>query len=84
MWADRGMVDPHDAGKIGTYERYRDARRHYTESGRSADKDEMTHHAKMYLSEAMGTFRDIWKDADPEMKTNMKAQVAALAKELGI
>lgn len=86
MWASEPMLDPRDSDGIhrGTYDKYRDARRHYTETGKSADKDEMSHHAKMYMTEAMGTFRDIWKDADPEMKTSMKTQVAALAKELGI
>lgn len=86
VWSERSMVDPgdYDGMHRGTYDKYRDARRHYTETGKPADKDEMSHHAKMYMTEAMGTFRDIWKDADPEMKTSMKTQVAALAKELGI
>lgn len=67
-----------------SYGRYRDARRHYTETGKPADKDEMSSHAKTYMAEAMSTFRDIWKDADPEMKTKMKGEIGALAKELGI
>ena len=44
----------------------------------------MSHHAKEYMSEAMGTMREIWKDADPEMKAKMKTEVSALAKELGL
>lgn len=90
MWEGYDAPDGYRDGSTGmdrrggTYDRYRDARRHYTESGKPADKDEMTHHAKMYMTEALGTFRDIWKDADPDMKASMKTQVAALAKELGI
>lgn len=85
MWDEDGRrMDTDRSTDNSTYGKYRDSRRHYHESGSQSDKDEMSHHAKEYVTEAMATMRDIWKDADPEMKIKMKTELSALAKELGV
>lgn len=67
-----------------SYGRYRDSRRHYHESRSQADKEEMSHHAKEYLAESVSTMREIWADADPDMKKKMKEELSGLCKELGM
>lgn len=67
-----------------SYGRYRDSRRHYHESRSQADKEEMSHHAKEYLAESISTMREIWADADPDMKKKMKEELSGLCKELGM
>lgn len=78
---DGYRVEGQDSGMYG---RYREAKRHYTESKSPADKDAMSHSARMYLGESIETMRDIWKDADPELKKKMKEDLGALYKELAM
>lgn len=61
-----------------SYVRYRDAMRHYTDSHSKQDRDEADMRAKEHMAEAMDTFRDIWKDADPELRKKMKADLTNL------
>lgn len=75
---------PEAVGAISAYDRYRDAKRHYTETGKSSDREQMSHHARMSVTEAMETMRDIWKEADPELKTKMKTEMGTLVKEFGV
>lgn len=75
-----GYSDEHESA----YDRYRDSRRHYHSSRSQSDKEEMTHQAKAYLAESVSTMREIWADADPEMKKKMKEDLTMLCKEMGI
>ena len=75
-----GYSDEHGSA----YGRYRDSRRHYHDSRSQSDKEEMTHQAKAYLAESVSTMREIWADADPEMKKKMKEDLTMLCKEIGI
>lgn len=64
------------------YDRYAEARRHYTMSHTQKDKDDMEMHANQHVAEAMASMREIWKHAEPEMKTRMKTDLTNLINEL--
>ena len=66
------------------YNDYRVLRKHYTETGSKADKDEMSMKAQEHLADTMMTVRDIWKNADPDMKTKMKKDFQGLMSEMNM
>lgn len=64
------------------WDRYQEAKRHYHETGSKQDKDEMSESAKEHLDETFDTMKDIWKEADPQMKQRMKADLQVLMNDL--
>lgn len=64
------------------YKEYLDARRHYTESKSPRDKEEMEMHANEHLMDAMGTIREIYKSAEPDLRKRMKADLTKLVGEM--
>lgn len=65
-----------------SYENYRMARRHYTATKSEADKMEMNEHANKHLTETVSSLREIWDNADPEMKRRMKSDLQNLTAEM--
>lgn len=76
-----GMNNGRTGYTMTPYDRYQDARRHYTETHSQEDKQQMDEHAKEHLDASITSFKDIWKDADPEMKRRMKANLSSLVNE---
>lgn len=77
------MIRSQTGDKMTTsYGRYKNARKHYTETGSRKDKEEMDEHATHHLTETAETLRDIWKNADPDMKRKMKSELSALMNEM--
>lgn len=64
------------------YYKYRMARKHYTETKSMTDKEEMDSHANMHMNEAISTMKDIWREADPNLRKQMKAQLAAMMNDM--
>lgn len=62
--------------------RYRMARRHYTETRSPAEKKKMEEHAEHHMNEAISTFKEIWKEADPELRQKMKTDLTKLMGEM--
>lgn len=58
-----------------TYDRYHDARRHYTSTMKPQDKQEMDAQATEYLKETLEAMEDIWDAADPTLRQDMKAKL---------
>lgn len=77
--ADPEMRD-HDHSR--TYNEYRRAKRHYTETKSQTDKQEMDDRGMRHVHEAIASFKDIWKDADPTMRANMKSAMTALVNDM--
>lgn len=75
-----GYTDDHTA--YSPYERYKDARRHYTETRTPEDKRRMEQHADEHIHKATESIKDIWRDADPEMKARLKSQMTKLVNEM--
>lgn len=80
------MGYPSDHG--ATYGRfmhdYKNSKRYYTETKDPNEREKMDRHAKDHISETVGTFREIWEDADPELKRDMKGQLSKLVAEMQI
>ena len=66
------------------YNDYKRAKRHYTESKNVMDKQVMDEHAMKHMNQAMDSFREIWKDADPTMRKRMKTDLTALVGEMPV
>lgn len=62
--------------------RYRQARRHYTETKSPEKKREMEEHAEHHMNEAIATFKEIWREADPELRQKMKTDLTKLMGEM--
>lgn len=60
------------------YDNYQDARRHYTETHNKEDKEKMDRHATEHIADTVVTIKEIWNQADPEMKKRMKQDLNSL------
>lgn len=70
-------------GRYGqAYNDYQMARRHYTDSKSVEDKEMMDLHASEHVNDAMMTIREIYRNADPELKKRFKAELSGLVSEM--
>ena len=65
-----------------SYNEYRDAKRHYTESHSMTDKNEMDQHAREHVDSMISSMREIWEEADPELRRRMKDDMTRLLNEM--
>lgn len=76
-------VGNHGGSRRGeTYDRYRDNRRHYTDTKDLESKKKMDESMKEYMDDAMDSMKEMWKDADPQLKQSMKAELTKLVQQL--
>lgn len=54
------------------YYGYHEAKMSYDRTGSSSDKERMDKHRKMYVSETLSKLGEIWNDADPVLKREIK------------
>lgn len=47
-----------------------------------SDRMEMSTSAKMHIEETIATLRDMWHDADPDLREKMKKDFSALLQEM--
>lgn len=76
------MKESYDARYGKPFMDYRKAKKHYTQSNSPGDKSEMTAHANEHISDMINSAREIWKDADPEQRKQMKASLSGLLGEM--
>ena len=75
--------DPEDDPRQSReYNEYKRAKRHYSETKSPEDKRKMDEHAMKHVNQAMDSFREMWKDADPNMRKRMKADLTTLVGEM--
>lgn len=73
----------HSGSRRGeTYDRYRDNRRHYTETKDAVSKRKMDESMKEYVGDAIDSFKEMWKDADPQLRQTMKTDLTKLVQQL--
>lgn len=77
-------MDPETEEYGRHYSRYRQARRHYTETKDAHDKTEMDKHAMEHFGKALRTFREIWGDVQPDMRKKMKMDLEKLVGEMNV
>lgn len=75
--------DPDDDPKQSReYNEYKRAKRHYSETKSPEDKQKMDEHAMKHVNQTMDSFREMWRDADPNMRKRMKADLTTLVGEM--
>ena len=79
-WGDD--VDGERHGRA--FDMYRRDKRHYTKTHSEVDRQGMRDHASEHMSETMATIREIWDDADPELRKRMKADMTKLTSEMTV
>lgn len=67
-----------------SYDRYKDARRHYHETRNENDKMVMNHHAQEHVDETVESIRDMWDTADTDTKRKMKGSLSKLVAEMAV
>lgn len=64
-----------------SYGEYEDARRHYTETRSPEDKRHMNEKAMEHVDNSMMTLREVWRNADPDVKKQVSSAISSLASE---
>ena len=64
------------------YNEYKTMRRHYTESHSQDDKAMMDRHANEHINTIVETVKDIWNDADPNLRQQMRDKMTNLLNEM--
>lgn len=68
----------------GNEDSWSDARKHYTKTGSSEDKERMEERGKEHVEKAIISMRDIWSEASPELKRAMKTELSTLVDNMTI
>lgn len=66
------------------YDSWSDARKHYTKTGSSEDKERMEERGKEHVEKAIISMRNIWSEASPELKRAMKTELSTLVDNMTI
>lgn len=80
MIPDYMMDDTHG----NHFDDYKMAKRHYTESKDPNEKMKMDHFAKAHTDEVVDSFKEMWDDASPETKKDMKGKLSKLVAEMQV
>lgn len=64
------------------YKEWKMSKRHYTETKADGDRKEMSEHAKEHMADTVMTVKEIWMDAEPELRDKMKKDLTALLNEM--
>lgn len=84
-WARPGKEDMDYDERYGKpFNEFRKAKRHYTKTHAPEDKEMMKEHANEHMMETMTTIREIYDNADPELKKRMKADLSKLVGEMTV
>lgn len=78
MMRDDDWYDDDDMEYGRSFDRFRKAKRHYTRTHSEEDKQKMKEASNKHMMETMGTIREMWDDADPDLRKRMKADLTNL------
>lgn len=82
-WRDGMMYDGREGSRHGkAYDDYKMQRRHYTESKDAESKRRMEESMKEYTEDVMENMKEMWKDADPQLRQTMKADLTKMIQQL--
>ena len=79
---DRDEWGDDDPRHSEAFNRFRKAKRYYTKSHSEEDKQKMKDASNEHMMETMSTIREMWDDADPDLRTRMKADLTNLVTNL--
>ena len=78
----RPMTENWDPQYGESYNKYKDALRHYHETGQKEDMEEMDAHAAEHVKSAIRSFREIYKSASPTTQKKLKEDLTKLVGEM--
>ena len=84
---DRMMSDEdeeYDDRHGRAFNKFRKTKRHYHETHSDADRKQMKDYANEHLMETIGTLKEIWEDADPDLRKRMKTDLTKLTAEMTV
>lgn len=61
---------------------WRRAKRHYTQTHSEQDRERMRQSTTEHMADTMATLREMWDDADPDLRKRMKADLTKLTQEM--
>lgn len=64
------------------YNAYKKAKRHYSESHSDTDKQLMSEHANEHMETMMESIKEMWRDADPQLRQKIRENMNRLTNEL--
>ena len=64
------------------YDRYKDQKKHYTETRDEHSHHEMNEHIKESARDSLAAMKDMWSDASPEVKQTMRNGMETLLNEM--
>lgn len=64
------------------WEEYQEARRHYHDTKDPSSKQEMDKKTKEHITDSVETIYDMYEEADPEMKKQIKEKLTALVNNM--
>ena len=79
---DRDEWGDDDPRHSEAFNRFRKAKRYYTKSHSEEDKQRMKDASNEHMMETMATIREMWDDADPDLRNRMKADLTNLVTNL--
>lgn len=78
----RDGMDTYSQSYQHPYDEWKEAKRHYTETKDPHHKMVMDEKTKESAEDAINIMKDIWADANPELKKSMKAEVTNLLSDM--
>ena len=79
---DRDAWGDDDPRHSEAFNRFRKAKRYYTKSHSEEDKQRMKDASNEHMMETMSTIREMWDDADPDLRARMKTDLTNLVTNL--
>ena len=79
---DRDEWGDDDPRHSEAFNRFRKAKRYYTKSHSEEDKQRMKDASNEHMMETMSTIREMWDDADPDLRARMKTDLTNLVANL--
>lgn len=79
----RGYVEDYDmegqnGRRMRPWDRYTEAKRHYTETKDQSHKEEMEKYADEHIHESIDSMKEMWKEASPALRNKLKTQLTSL------
>lgn len=66
------------------YNDWKESRRYYTQTNSPRYREDMDAHAAEHIGDTLATIREIWKNADPELRKRMKSDFTTLVNEMNV
>lgn len=76
----RNRMDPYGSH----FNEWRDAKRSYTSTKSAEDKRRMDEHANEHVMASISSLREVFREADPEMRRQVKQDLSSLVNEMKV